>query len=57
MLSMWYVRVNVLADVCVYGDTARWLLAVSVLAEGCRENQDRLMELGAAETAIKVRGI
>lgn len=35
--------------------TARWLLAVSLLAEGCRENQDLLVSLGAAEAAMQVR--
>lgn len=35
--------------------TARWLLAVSVLAEGCKANQDRLVALGAAEVAMQVR--
>lgn len=34
--------------------TARWLLAVSMLAEGCTENQDELMALGAAEAAMQV---
>lgn len=35
--------------------TARWLLAVSLLAEGCRENQEELMQLGAAEAVMQVR--
>lgn len=38
----------------LFSCTARWLLAVSVLAEGCPENQDRLMALGAAEIAMQV---